>query len=152
MLPVDSIVRTGSVTGKQIFDWLERELNNVFAKDASQRLGGWVIKFKGMKMSFKAFEENGRRVKDVTVNGMALDLAKTYRICACEREGDTEDMLCRMKGVLNPMNTTFTLHSVLKEYLSVNSPVTPTPPMSAIVLDASQTLLTQVTGVDYQFR
>ncbi|HQS51717.1 MAG TPA: 5'-nucleotidase C-terminal domain-containing protein, partial [Daejeonella sp.] len=152
MLPVDSVVRTGSVTGKQIFDWLERELNNVFAKDASQRLGGWVIKFKGMKMSFKAFEENGRRVKDVEVNGMPLDLAKIYRICACEREGDPEDMLCRMRGVVNPKNTTFTLHSVLKEYLIVNSPVTPNPPMSAKVLDASQTLLTQVTGVDYQFR
>lgn len=152
MLPVDSVVRTGSVKGKQIFDWLEKELNNVFAKDASQRLGGWVIKFKGMKISFKAFEENGRRVKDVEVNGSPLDLAKTYRICACEREGDPEDMLCRMRGVVNPKNTAFTLHSVLKEYLSVNSPVTPSPPMSAKVLDASQTLLTQVTGVDYQFR
>jgi 2',3'-cyclic-nucleotide 2'-phosphodiesterase (5'-nucleotidase family) len=152
MLPVDSVVRTGSVTGKQISDWLEKELNNVFAKDASQRLGGWVIKFKGMKISFKAFEENGRRVKEVEVNGNALDLARTYRICACEREGDPEDMLCRMRGVINPKNTAFTLHSVLKEYLSVNSPVTPSPPMSAKVLDASQTLLTQVTGVDYQFR
>ena len=152
MLPVDSVVRTGSVTGKQIFDWLEKELNNVFAKDASQRLGGWVIKFKGMKISFKAFEANGRRVKDVEVNGNPLDLAKTYRICACEREGDPEDMLCRMRGVVNPKNTVFTLHSVLKEYLSVNSPVTPSPPMSAKVLDASQSLLTQVTGVDYQFR
>lgn len=152
MLPVDSVVRTGSVTGKQIFDWLEKELNNVFAKDASQRLGGWVIKFKGMKISFKAFEENGRRVKDVEVNGLPLDPAKIYRICACEREGDPEDMLCRMRGVVNPKNTAFTLHSVLKEYLSVNSPVSPVPPMSAKVLDASQTLLTQVTGVDYQFR
>jgi sulfur-oxidizing protein SoxB len=152
MLPVDSVVRTGSVTGKQIFNWLERELNNVFAKDASQRLGGWLIKFKGMKISFMAFEENGRRVKDVEVNGNPLDLAKTYRICACEREGDPEDMLCRMRGVVNPKNTVFTLHSVLKEYLSVNSPVTPSPPMSAKVLDASQSLLTQVTGVDYQFR
>ena len=57
-----------------------------------------------------------------------------------------------MRGVVNPKNTTFTLHSVLKEYLSVNSPVTPSPPMSAKDLDASQTLLTQVTGVDYQFR
>ena len=99
-----------------------------------------------------AYEENGRRVKEVVVNGKPLDMVKSYRICACEREGDPEDMLCRMRGVLNPINTSFTLHSVLKEYLSVNSPVTPSPPMSAKVLDASQTLLTQVTGVDYQFR
>ena len=48
MLPVNSVVRTGKVTGKQLRDWLEKELNNVFAKDASKRLGGWVVKFKGM--------------------------------------------------------------------------------------------------------
>jgi sulfur-oxidizing protein SoxB len=30
--------------------------------------------------------------------------------------------------------------------------VTPIPPKSAVALDAPATLLTQVTGVDYQFR
>jgi len=39
----------------------------------------------------------------------------------------------------------------MKEYLSKNSPVTPTPPKNAIVLDAPQELLSQVTGVDYSF-
>ncbi|WP_276359006.1 bifunctional metallophosphatase/5'-nucleotidase [Daejeonella sp. H1SJ63] len=151
MLPVDSTVRTGSVTGKQIFEWLEKELNNVFAKDASQRFGGWVIKFKGMNISFNAYGENGKRVQSAEVNGKALDPEKMYRICACERDGDPADMLCRMRGVKDARNTPFTLHSVLKEYLSVYSPVTPTPPVSAKVLDAPQSLLTQVTGVDYQF-
>lgn len=151
MLPVDSIVRIGSVTGKQIFEWLEKELNNVFAIDASQRFGGWVIKFKGMNITFKAYAENGKRVQTAEVNGKALDPAKTYKICACERDGDPADMLCRMRGVKDARNTPFTLHSVLKEYLSVHSPVSPLPPLSAKVLDAPQSLLTQVTGVDYQF-
>ncbi len=151
MLPVDSTVRTGTVTGQQIKDWLEKELNNVFAKNAAERLGGWVIKFKGMHVSFKAFAEKGKRVQDVSVGGTPLDLNKTYNICACERDGDPADMLCRMNGVANAKNTTLTLHTVLKDYLSANSPVTPTPAMNAKILDAPQTLLTQVTGVDYQF-
>jgi S-sulfosulfanyl-L-cysteine sulfohydrolase len=152
MLPVDSTVRTGSVTGKQIKDWLEKELNNVFAKDASKRFGGWVIKFKGMEMSFKAFEENGKRVQEVKVAGQPLDESKTYRIAACERDGDPEDMLCRIRGVKNAKNTPYTLHSVMKDYLQNNSPVTPVPPKVAKILDAPQTLLTQVFGVDYEFR
>ena len=57
MLPVDSTVRTAKVTGSQLKDWLEKELNNVFAADASERFGGWVIKFKGMNISFNAFGE-----------------------------------------------------------------------------------------------
>ena len=152
MLPVDSTVRTAEVTGKQIKDWLEKELNNVFAKNAAERFGGWVIKFQGLEVSFEAFAEKGKRVKTATVKGVPLDELKTYSICACERDGDPEDMLCRIKGVKNPKNTVHTLHKVMTDYLQANSPVTPTPPLAAKILDAPQTLLTQVTGVDYQFR
>ncbi len=151
MLPVDSTIRTGSVTGKQIKLWLEKELHNVFAKNAADRFGGWMIKFKGMQISFYAFGENGKRVQTISIAGNPLEENKEYTICACERDGDPADMLCRIRGVSNASNTVHTLHSVIKEYLVVNSPVTPTPPMAAKILDAPQTLLTQVTGVDYQF-
>jgi S-sulfosulfanyl-L-cysteine sulfohydrolase len=152
MLPVDSNVRTGDVTGKQLSDWLEKELNNVFAKDASERFGGWVVKFKGMEVSFNAFGENGKRVQKVLVKGEPLDMAKRYSILACEREGDPDDMLCRIKGVSNAKTESATLHSLFREYLATNSPVTPTPRKNAIILDGPETLLTQVTGVEYEFR
>jgi 2',3'-cyclic-nucleotide 2'-phosphodiesterase (5'-nucleotidase family) len=152
MLPVDSTIRTGIVTGKQIFDWLEKELHNVFAKDASKRFGGWVIKFKGMEVSFKAFEDLGKRVQDVKVKGLALDQNATYSICACERDGDPADMLCRIKNVADAKNTSYTLHQVMKAYLKTNSPVTPKLPLRAKILDAPQTMLSQVYGVPYEFR
>ncbi|OLY94512.1 2',3'-cyclic-nucleotide 2'-phosphodiesterase/5'-or 3'-nucleotidase, 5'-nucleotidase family [Cnuella takakiae] len=151
MLPVDSQVRTVKVTGAQLTEWLEKELNNVFAKDASKRLGGWVVKFKGMKVEFKAFEDMGKRVRKVSINGTPLVADKLYSVCACEREGDAPDMLCRMPNVKDAANTPYTLHQVLKDYLKVNSPVSPLPKGNAIILDAPQTLLTQVTGVDYNF-
>lgn len=152
MLPVDSTVRTGKVTGKQIFDWLEKELHNVFAKDASKRFGGWVIKFKGMEVSFKAFEDLGKRVQEVKVKGQNLDQNATYTICACERDGDPADMLCRIKNVAEAKNTSYTLHQVMKAYLKNNSPVSPKLPLRAKILDAPQTLLSQVYGVPYEFR
>jgi 2',3'-cyclic-nucleotide 2'-phosphodiesterase (5'-nucleotidase family) len=152
MLPVDSQIRTGTVTGKQIQVWLEKELNNVFAKNASERFGGWVIKFKGMRITFNAFGENGKRVQEIMINGFPIDATKNYTICACEREGDPADMVCRIKGASNVKTTENTLHSLLKSYLAVHSPVTPTPQMNAKVLDASQNLLTQISGVDYTFR
>lgn len=152
MLPVDSTVRTATATGKQILDWLEKELNNVFAANAAERFGGWVIKFKGMQVSFKAFAEKGKRVQSVTVAGQPMVPDKLYTLCACERDGDPQDMLCRIKGVTNARNTAYTLHSVMKNYLATNSPVKPTPPLSAKILDAPQNLLTQVHGVEYMFR
>jgi len=152
MLPVDSTVRTAKATGKQLREWLEKELNNVFSKDASKRFGGWVVKFKGMEVSFNAFREMGKRVQKILIKGKEMAENEVYSILACERDGDPADMLCRMKGVLDAQNTTATLHSLMIEYLKANSPVTPTPEKNAKVLDAPETLLSQVTGVDYTFR
>jgi 2',3'-cyclic-nucleotide 2'-phosphodiesterase (5'-nucleotidase family) len=151
MLPVDATIRTGKVTGQQIRVWLEKELNNVFAKSASDRLGGWVVKFKGMVVEFKAFEEMGKRVQSINVNGMPLETDRLYVISACEREGDPMDVLCRMPDVKEATNTSLTLHQAMTDYLAKNSPVTPVPEGNAIILDAPSTMLTQVYGVDYQF-
>lgn len=151
MLPVDSVVRKAKVTGTQLKEWLEKELNNVFAKNAAERFGGWLVKFKGMEVHFNAFGEKGKRVQSVLVRGETLNPKKLYSICACEREGDPIDTLCRIKAVKEAVNTKFTLHGVMKSYLEKNSPVTPAPQMSAVILDGPQTLLTQVSGVDYKF-
>jgi 2',3'-cyclic-nucleotide 2'-phosphodiesterase (5'-nucleotidase family) len=152
MLPVDSVVRKAKATGAQIREWLEKELNNVFAKNAAERFGGWVVKFKGLEVAFLAFGEKGKRIQQITVKGMPLENDKMYSICACERDGDPLDVLCRIKGVKEAVNTPYTLHNVMRNYLKANSPVTPTPPLAAKILDGPQTLLSQVTGVAYQFR
>ncbi|MBI1838457.1 MAG: 5'-nucleotidase C-terminal domain-containing protein [Flavobacteriia bacterium] len=152
MLPVDSPIRTAKATGSQIREWLEKELNNVFAKEASKRLGGWVVKFKGMEITFNAYGENGKRIQTIQIKGKALEKNQLYSILACERDGDPEDMLCRMTKVIEAKNTDFTLHKAMIEYISKNSPLTPKPESSAKVLDASQLLLTQVSGVNYEFK
>jgi 2',3'-cyclic-nucleotide 2'-phosphodiesterase (5'-nucleotidase family) len=152
MLPVDATVRTAKVTGAQLLTWLEKELNNVFAKDASKRFGGWVVKFRGMEVEFNAFGEQGKRVQKVTAVGKPLDPARLYSVSACERDGDPENMLCRIPNVVEGKNMPYSLHPVLREYLAKNSPVTPLPHGSAKALDAPATLLTQVSGVAYDFR
>lgn len=152
MLPVDSRVRTAKVSGRQLLDWLEKELNNVFAKDASKRFGGWVVKFKGMEVEFFAFGEQGKRVQKVLVGGKPLDPERIYTVCACERDGDPDTMLCRIPNVQEGTNTPYTLHQTMRDYLAANSPVNPTPRGYAKALDAPATLLTQVTGVPYDFR
>lgn len=152
MLPVDSTVRTGKVSGKQILDWLEKELNNVFAKDAHKRLGGWVIRPKGLDFEFYAYREMGKRVQTAKIGGKEIVPDQIYTICACERDGDPPTTLCRMQNVMESANTPHTLHTVMKEYLAANSPVSPKPRGNVKVLDASQLLLTQVYGVDYEFR
>ncbi|MCS6990287.1 MAG: 5'-nucleotidase C-terminal domain-containing protein [Chitinophagales bacterium] len=152
MLPVDSPIKTGVVTGKQLREWLEKELNNVFAKNASERFGGWLIKFDGMHVKFLAFGPKGHRVQEVLVGGEPLSDERRYRIAACERDGDPDHVLCRISNVQEPQLLPYTLHETLRNYLKLHVPVSPRPRQQAVALDAPPTLLTQVTGVPYEFR
>jgi 2',3'-cyclic-nucleotide 2'-phosphodiesterase (5'-nucleotidase family) len=152
MLPVDSTAKTGEVTGLQILDWLEKELENAFATDPSKRFGGWFVRFAGMEVNCTIGKPKGQRVNWVKIKGQALDNNKFYKIVACEREGDPNDTLCRIEKVTNPMATNTSLHEVIKSYLASNSPVAPKLEGRTIATDQSPTLLTQLQGTTYQFR
>ena len=152
MLPVNSEAKTGIVTGKQILDWLEKELQNAFAKDPSKRFGGWFVRYNGMEVNFTIGNEFGKRVNSVKIGNASLDLLKEYSIVACEREGDPDDTLCRIEHVKNPKKLTLPMHDVIIEYLKEHSPVKPKIEGRATATDEPQTLLTQLKGTTYEFR
>lgn len=152
MLPVNSEAKTAIVTGQQIHDWLEKELENAFAKDPSKRFGGWFVRFKGMEVNFTIGNDFGKRLNWVKVGKEPLDLNKEYSIIACEREGDPDDTLCRMEHVKNPAMLTVLMHDIIIDYLEANSPVAPTLEKRATATDAADTLLTQLRGTSYEFR
>lgn len=151
MLPVNAEVKMAEATGQQLYDWLEQEIENVFAKDPNTRFGAWLIRFQGMKIKFKIGNEFGKRLQEVFVQGESLNRGKTYSILACEREGDPDNTLCRIKDVKNQRRMGYTLHEVIEEYLQIRSPVSPRIEGRAEATDAPATLLTQSMGVDYQF-
>ena len=152
MLPVDSEAKTGKITGKQLMGWMEKELQNAFAKDPGKRFGGWVVRFKGMEVNFTINKEAGKRVNWIKVAGKPLDLEKTYSFVACEREGDPDTTICRVEGVSEPKRLGATLHSVIEEYLKVHSPIAPKLEGRCTATDAPNTLLTQLMGLGYEFR
>jgi sulfur-oxidizing protein SoxB len=152
MLPVDSDAKTGEITGKQLWDWMEKELHNVFAKNPAQRFGGWVVRFAGMEINFKAGEEMGKRLNWIKVKGEMVDLNKKYTIVACEREGDPDDTLCRVEKVMKARKLNITLHQIMREYLAVHSPVSPKVEKRVTATDVPQNLLSQLEGYDYEFR
>jgi sulfur-oxidizing protein SoxB len=152
MLPVDSVLKSGVVTGQQIKDWLERELENTFAKDATKRFGGWLVRFKGLEMTFTVGGPAGKRLRQVKILGELLDPRRHYTMLGCEREGDPDDVVCRMQGVANPHRLDVTVHQLLTEYLALHSPIAPVVEGRAVATDAPSTLLSQVEGTSYRFR
>lgn len=152
MLPVESVLKSGVVTGAQIRDWLETELENTFATDPTHRFGGWFVRFKGLLVRFAIGGPSGRRLQDVTVRGQALVDDKQYTVLGCEREGDPDNTLCRIVSVGAPRRQDATVHQVVSEYLAGHSPVSPTLEGRAVAIDAPADLLSQVEEPGYQFR
>lgn len=151
MLPVDSEVKMGDVTGKQLWDWMEKELHNVFASNPAQRFGGWVVRFQGMQINFTMNNDLGKRINWIKVNGAPVELDKIYTMLACEREGDPDDTLCRMEKVKNPRKPGGSLHNIVRSYLSAHPMVSPKIEQRATATDAPSTLLSQLEGYDYEF-
>jgi S-sulfosulfanyl-L-cysteine sulfohydrolase len=151
MLPVDSEAKEGYITGEKLRQWLEKELHNVFAKKAAERFGGWVVRFSGMEINITAGREKGSRINWIRVKGEPVVPEKRYRIAACEREGDPDDMICRIEHVDAPKRLNTTLHPIIREYLAQHSPVSPKVEGRITATDQPDTLLTQLEGYDYQF-
>lgn len=116
--PVVTNLKTGEVTGQQLLDFWERELENVFAADASQRFGGWVPRPSGMTLRFRAHAPKGQRVLELRVQGELVDPDRIYTITACEREGDADHMVCRIPNVSNPQVHTLDAHDAVRVYLA----------------------------------
>jgi 2',3'-cyclic-nucleotide 2'-phosphodiesterase (5'-nucleotidase family) len=152
MLPVESVLKTGVVTGKQIRDWLESELENAFAKDATRRFGGWFVRYKGLVVRFTIGNPMGRRVKHIAVRGVPVVDSRRYTVLGCEREGDPDNTVCRIVSVGDPRRQDINVHQVVTEYLEQHSPVSPRVEGRAIATDAPSDLLSQVEGTTYRFR
>lgn len=124
MLPLDARVKTGTVSGRQLRDYLENELELVFSKDPWKLSGGWGPRASGMKMVFTAGNPPGKRVVSLKVNDREVQDDGSYTIGGCERAGEPLDMICRLKGARDAKVAPFTIHEGLLDYLKKNPTVT----------------------------
>lgn len=151
MLPVNEKVKIGKASGEQIKNWLEKELHNVFAEKASERFGGWVVRFSGMTLKFNANVPKGERVQDIMIGGEPIDLDKLYKISACRREGEPLHMLCRMPNTIETVIMDYTIHDLIEEYLAHVDTISPIRDGRAQALDLGDNVLSQLPGTDYHF-
>lgn len=123
LYPIVTPVKSGEVTGAQLRAFWERELENVFAREAEDRFGGWVPRPSGMELVFEAGAPVGQRIQSITFNGEPLHDEEVYTVTACEREGDRPDMVCRIPDVANPRVHDFNAHEAVERYLRAHPEV-----------------------------
>ncbi|WP_260402678.1 MULTISPECIES: bifunctional UDP-sugar hydrolase/5'-nucleotidase [Aequorivita] len=152
LMPVNEPVKTGKATGKQIKMWLEKEMHNAFAQNATERFGGWLVRFSGMKVEFNSQNDKNERIISIEVNGEPLDENRYYTISACERPGDPDHVLCRMPNVIDVETKDYTIHEVVEEYLKLHSPISPKMDGRAYCEYLGVNSFSTVPGTDYIFK
>lgn len=152
MLPVDEPMKLGQVSGQQIKDWMEKEINNVFAADYRERFGGWLVRFSGMTLRFNSAKPKGSRIEAITIQGEPLDPDKIYTMASCNRTGEPLSTMCRMKGASNVVIQNYTLHDAVSEYLKARGTVSPKLDGRAIATDLGSAAFSQMKEGAYQFR
>ena len=135
LLPMDGNLKKGSVTGRQLRAYLERELELVFSRDPWKLSGGWGPRLSGVTMTLVSDAPAGQRVRALAVGGVPVEDDARYTIAGCEREGEPEDTLCRIRGVADPAAVATTLHHALEAYLARHPVVNPVVDRRVVALD-----------------
>ncbi|AEA45001.1 bifunctional metallophosphatase/5'-nucleotidase [Fluviicola taffensis] len=152
MLPVNEHMKIGTVTGKQIKQWLEKEINNVFASNYHDRFGGWLVRFSGMTVKFNSSAKKGSRVESITIKGKPIEPDKTYKMASCNRTGEPISTMCRLKNAVDVSLQDYTLHDAVTSYLNEKHTVHPVIDGRAIATDLGPGAFSQMKEGNYSFR
>ncbi len=143
LLPMDSRVKTGWVTGRQLRAYLENELELVYSQDPSKLSGGWGPRASGMQMWYEVRAKTGNRVREVRVASRIVENDARYSIASCERRGEPLDIICRIKNVQDVKISPILLHDSLLAYLRKYAVISPRREGRAYATDLAPVVFSQ---------
>jgi sulfur-oxidizing protein SoxB len=143
IFPINTKIKTGKLTGKQLLNFYEKEIENVFSKDSEKLFGGWLPRTSGLSIKFMASAPPFNRIQEMMINGQPLDEKRYYTVTTCVREGDPDTTLCRIPNGKNIEIKKFDAHEAVRMYLKKHWPILP-PNMGRVqALDLPETVRSQ---------
>jgi 2',3'-cyclic-nucleotide 2'-phosphodiesterase (5'-nucleotidase family) len=79
LAPMDPEITLVDLSGKEIWEMLEENLERTFSRQPFGHMGGYVKRCAGMTMFFKAENPNGSRLQDVFVGSARIQAEHSYR-------------------------------------------------------------------------
>ena len=143
LLPMDARMKRGWVTGKELRDYLENELETVYSKTAFKLNGGWGPRASGMTFVFDAKADFPRRIVSIKINGDEVIDDAHYTIAGCEREGEPLDVICRHRGSHDAQVLPMSIHEALQTYLHAHPVISPKRNSREIARDLPSSVFSQ---------
>ncbi len=87
IIPVNPEVQICKITGEEIRQMLEENLERTFSSDPYKQMGGYVKRFSGMNLYFKIENQFNLRVQNIFVNEKPIDLKRNYEAAYVTNQG-----------------------------------------------------------------
>ncbi|WP_036135683.1 bifunctional metallophosphatase/5'-nucleotidase [Luteimonas mephitis] len=152
MLPLNTQLKTGRISGARLKAWMENEINNAFSPDPSQRFGGYLVRFSGMELRFEPSRPRGDRILSLKVGGKPVSADASYTIAAPVQTGAPEHSFNRLPNVEDVNIREYRLHDALTGYLAEFDPVAPKLDGRALSQELGTESFSTIPGTNYQFR
>lgn len=87
IIPVNPPVSLVSLSGQEIWDMMEENLERTFSSDPYQQMGGYVKRMLGGNLYFKIENPYGQRIQGLFIQGIPVDLNKVYEAAFVTEQG-----------------------------------------------------------------
>ncbi len=119
IIPTNPPVSVCEITGQELWRMMEENLENTFARDPYNQMGGYVKRCYGINVYFKVENAEGLRIQEFFVGDEMIDKGKTYTASFVTTQGVPS------KYGENRKDLDIDAIEALKIYIEKNSPVKP---------------------------
>ena len=117
IIPTNPPVSVVDLTGQEMLDMLEANLERTFAAEPFEQMGGYVKRCRGLHMYLKAENPKGHRIEQLFVGDALVDPAQTYAVAFVTAQG------VPAKFGRNRRNLDISAIDALKAYFAASGPV-----------------------------
>lgn len=90
IIPVNPPLTKTILTGQEIWEMLEKNLENTFARDPYKQMGGYLKRAMGISMYFKFENPYGQRIQELFVGDKKIEKDKEYQVVFVTVQGVPE--------------------------------------------------------------
>jgi sulfur-oxidizing protein SoxB len=87
IIPTNPPVSLCKITGAELWEMMEENLERTFSRDPYKQMGGYVKRCLGLNIYFKVENTEGKRIQEFFIGGKRLDRSKIYTACFVTAQG-----------------------------------------------------------------
>jgi 2',3'-cyclic-nucleotide 2'-phosphodiesterase (5'-nucleotidase family) len=119
IIPMNPPVSICDISGEDLFDMIEENLEHTFSRDPFNQMGGYVKRCYGINVYFKFENANGLRIQEFFIGNKKLDREKNYKATFVTTQGiPAKYGNNRRELIINAIDA-------LEKYIRKHSPVNP---------------------------